>query len=37
MNVMISETSTDEIQKTIVGMDQRTYETSVLNELFDFT
>lgn len=32
----ICETATDEIQKAIVGMDQRTYEPRVLNELFDF-
>ena len=32
----ISETATDEIQKAIAGMDQRTYEPRVLNELFDF-
>lgn len=32
----ISETATDEIQKAIVGMDQRKYEPRVLNELFDF-
>lgn len=32
----ICETATDEIQKAIAGMDQRTYEPRVLNELFDF-
>ena len=32
----ISETATDEIQKAISGMDKRTYEPRVLNELFDF-
>lgn len=32
----ISETATDEIQKAIYGMDKRTYEPRVLNELFDF-
>ena len=32
----ISETATDEIQKAIAGMDQRTYEPRVLNELFNF-
>ena len=32
----ISETATDEIKKAIAGMDQRTYEPRVLNELFDF-
>lgn len=32
----ISETATDEIQKAISGMDNRTYEPRVLNELFDF-
>lgn len=32
----ISETATDEIQKAIAGMDRRTYEPRVLNELFDF-
>ena len=32
----ISETATDEIQKVIYGMDKRTYEPRVLNELFDF-
>ena len=32
----ISETATDEIKKAIDGMDQRTYEPRVLNELFDF-
>lgn len=32
----ISETATDEIQKTISGMDNRKYEPRVLNELFDF-
>lgn len=32
----ICETATDEIQKAIVGMDQRKYEPRVLNELFDF-
>lgn len=32
----ISETATDEIQKAIAGMDHRTYEPRVLNELFDF-
>ena len=32
----ISETVTDEIQKAISGMDKRTYEPRVLNELFDF-
>ena len=32
----ISETATDEIQKAIYGMDNRTYEPRVLNELFDF-
>lgn len=32
----ICETATDEIQKAIVGMDQRTYEPRVLNELFNF-
>ena len=32
----ISETATDEIQKAIAVMDQRTYEPRVLNELFDF-
>lgn len=30
----ISETATDEIQKAISGMDKRTYEPRVLNELF---
>lgn len=32
----ICETATDEIQKAIAGMDQRTYEPRVLNELFNF-
>ena len=32
----ISETATGEIQKVIYGMDKRTYEPRVLNELFDF-
>ena len=32
----ICETATDEIQKAIAGMDQRTYEPRVLNELFYF-
>ena len=32
----ISETATDEIQKAISGIDKRTYEPRVLNELFDF-
>lgn len=32
----ISETATNEIQKAIVGMDQRKYEPRILNELFDF-
>lgn len=32
----ICETATDEIQKAISGMDQRTYEPRVLNELFNF-
>lgn len=32
----ISETATDEIQKAVSGMDKRTYEPRVLNELFDF-
>ncbi len=32
----ISETATDKIQKVISGMDKRTYEPRVLNELFDF-
>ena len=32
----ICETATDEIQKASAGMDQRTYEPRVLNELFDF-
>ena len=32
----ISETATDEIQNAISGMDKRTYEPRVLNELFDF-
>ena len=32
----ISETATNEIQKAIAGMDQRTYEPRILNELFDF-
>lgn len=31
----ISETATDEIQKCIAGMDNRTYEPRVLKELFD--
>ena len=35
-NKKISETATDEIQKAISGMDKRTYEPRVLNELFDF-
>lgn len=32
----ICENATDEIQKAIAGMDQRTYEPRVLNELFNF-
>lgn len=32
----ICETATDEIQKAIAGIDQRTYEPRVLNELFNF-
>lgn len=32
----ISETATDEIQKVVTGMDKRTYEPRVMNELFDF-
>lgn len=32
----ICENTTDEIQKAIAGMDQRTYEPRVLNELFNF-
>lgn len=32
----ISETMVDEINKTVHGMDKRTYEPRVLNELFDF-
>lgn len=32
----ICETAIDEIQKAIAGMDQRTYEPRVLNELFNF-
>lgn len=32
----ICKTATDEIQKAIAGMDQRTYEPRVLNELFNF-
>ena len=32
----ICETATDEIQKAIAGMDQRTYEPRGLNELFNF-
>lgn len=32
----ICETATDEIQKAIARMDQRTYEPRVLNELFNF-
>lgn len=36
LNKKISETATDEIQKAIAGMDRRTYEPRVLNELFDF-
>lgn len=31
----ISETATDEIMKCVAGMDNRTYEPRVLNELFD--
>ena len=31
----ISETATDEIMKCVAGMDKRTYEPRVLNELFD--
>ena len=32
----ISETATDEIQKAISGMDKRTYEPRIMEELFDF-
>lgn len=32
----LSESVTDEIQKAVSGMDKRTYEPRVLNELFDF-
>ena len=32
----ISETMVDEINKAVQGMDKRTYEPRVLNELFDF-
>ena len=32
----ISDTASDEIQKAIAGMDQRTYEPRVMTELFDF-
>lgn len=32
----ISDTASDEIQKAIAGMDKRTYEPRVMNELFDF-
>ena len=32
----ISDSVTDEIQKAVSGMDRRTYEPRVMNELFDF-
>ena len=32
----ISETMVDEINKAVQGMDKRTYEPRILNELFDF-